>query len=203
MTAFKPMPEFALGPDIPESGFVVTDLGGGAYGVTQGMVNTMFLETKKGVVLVDAPPALGGDNLLAAIESVTPKPLTHLIYSHSHADHIGAAHQLNRDGLQIIGHELTGRFIEEANDDRPLPNVTFSGPHKALDIDGTRFTLDYTGDWHQAGNLFIHIPELRTMAAIDSFSVKNPPFFRLVFSPTCPHTSRPWISCWSTTSTPS
>lgn len=81
--------------------------------------------------------------------------------------------------------------------------MTFSGPHKALDIDGTRFTLDYTGDWHQAGNLFIHIPELRTMAAIDSFSVKNPPFFRLVFSPTCPHTSRPWISCWSTTSTPS
>ncbi|MFF2936528.1 hypothetical protein [Streptomyces mirabilis] len=61
MTAFKPMPDFALGPDIPESGFVVTDLGGGAYGVTQGMVNTMFLETKKGVVLVDAPPALGGD----------------------------------------------------------------------------------------------------------------------------------------------
>lgn len=183
MTAFKPMPEFALGPDIPESGFVVTDLGGGAYGVTQGMVNTMFLETKKGVVLVDAPQALGGDNLLAAIEAVTPKPLTHLIYSHSHADHIGAAHQLNRDGLQIIGHELTGRFIEEAHDDRrPLPNVTFSGPHKALDIDGTRFTLDYTGDWHQAGNLFIHVPELRTMAAIDSFSVKNPPFFRLVFS---------------------
>ncbi|MFJ9480631.1 MBL fold metallo-hydrolase [Streptomyces mirabilis] len=183
MTAFKPMPDFALGPDIPESGFVVTDLGGGAYGVTQGMVNTMFLETKKGVVLVDAPPALGGDNLLAAIESVTPKPLTHLIYSHSHADHIGAAHQLDRDGLQIIGHELTGRFIEEAHDDRrPLPNVTFSGPHKALDIDGTRFTLDYTGDWHQAGNLFIQVPELRAMAAIDSFSVKNPPFFRLVFS---------------------
>ncbi|MGW7046327.1 MBL fold metallo-hydrolase [Streptomyces avermitilis] len=183
MTAFKPMPEFALGPDIPESGFVVTDLGGGAYGVTQGMLNTMFLETKKGVVLVDAPPALGGDHLLAAIESVTPKPLTHLIYSHAHADHIGAAHQLNRDGLQIIAHELTGQFIEEAHDDRrPLPNVTFSGPHKALDIDGTRFVLDYTGDWHQAGNLFIHVPERKLFAAMDSFTPKNPPFFRLVFS---------------------
>ncbi|WP_351235313.1 MBL fold metallo-hydrolase [Streptomyces sp. NPDC002133] len=183
MTTFKPMPEFALGPDIPESGFVVTDLGEGAYGVTQGMINTMFLETKKGVVLVDTPPVLG-DVLLAAIESVTSKPLTHLIYSHSHADHTGAAHLLNRDGLQIIAHELTGQFIKEAHNDnrRPLPNVTFSGPHKELDIDGTRFVLDYTGDWHQAGNLFIHVPERKLLTAIDSFSVKNPPFFRLVFS---------------------
>ncbi|MFF7187388.1 MBL fold metallo-hydrolase [Streptomyces sp. NPDC008222] len=137
MTEFKPMPEFALGPEIPESGFVVNDLGGGAYGVTQGVINTMFLETKNGVVLLDAPPA-PGDALLPAIESITSKPLTHLIYSHAHADHIGAAHLVNRDGLQIIAHDLTGQFMEEAHDDRrPLPNVTFSGPHKALDIDGT------------------------------------------------------------------
>lgn len=181
MSAFKPMPEFALGPDIPEAGFVVTDLGG-AYGVTQGMINTMFLETKNGVVLVDAPPELG-DKLLPAIESVTSKPLTHLIYSHAHADHTGAAHLLNRDGLKIIAHEVTGRIIEKAHDDRrPLPNVTFGGPHKELDIDGTRFVLDYTGDWHQAGNLFIHVPERKLLAAIDTFTVKNAPFFRLGFS---------------------
>ncbi|WP_238009538.1 MBL fold metallo-hydrolase [Dactylosporangium sp. AC04546] len=182
MIALKAMPEFALGPDIPESGFVVTDLGDGAYGVTQGMVNTMFLEARNGVLLVDAPLHLGGDKLLAAIESVTSKPLTHLIYSHAHADHLGAAHQLKRNGLQIIAHERTGQFIEAAHDyRRPPPNVTFSGPHKALDIDGTRFVLDYTGDWHMAGNLFIHVPERRLFAAIDSFT-PNPPFFRLVFS---------------------
>ncbi|MET7851686.1 MBL fold metallo-hydrolase [Streptomyces avermitilis] len=182
MTEFAPVPDFAQGPEIPESGFVVTDLGGGVHGVTQGMVNTMFLVTRKGVVLVDAPPALG-DTLPAAIGEVTAKPVTHLIYSHAHADHIGAAHLLDQRGLKIISHELTGEFIKEAQDDRrPLPTETFSGRRKELDIDGVRFVLDYTGDWHQAGNLFIHLPEQKTMAAIDSFSVKNAPFFRLVFS---------------------
>ncbi|MGW3564380.1 hypothetical protein ACWDSL_10875 [Streptomyces sp. NPDC000941] len=57
MTTFAPVPDFALGPEIPESGYVVTDLGGGVHGITQGMVNTMFLVTKNGVVLVDAPLA--------------------------------------------------------------------------------------------------------------------------------------------------
>lgn len=59
MTEFAPVPDFALGPDIPESGYVVQDLGGGAHFVTQGMINTMFVETKNGVVLVDASPFLG------------------------------------------------------------------------------------------------------------------------------------------------
>ncbi|MEU9149809.1 MBL fold metallo-hydrolase [Streptomyces sp. NPDC048417] len=183
MTEFAPVPDFALGPDIPESGYVVQDLGGGAHFVTQGMINTMFVETKSGVVLVDASPFLG-DRLLEAIESVTPKPVTHLIYSHAHADHIGAAHLLKRDGLKIISHEITGEFIKEVkNDDRrPLPTETFSGRRKEMDIDGVRFVLDYTGDWHQAGNLFIHLPELKLMGAMDSFSPKSAPFFRLYFS---------------------
>lgn len=183
MTEFAPVPDFALGPDIPESGYVVQDLGGGAHFVTQGMINTMFVETKNGVVLVDASPFLG-DKLLEAIESVTPKPVTHLIYSHAHADHIGAAHLLKRDGMKIISHEITGEFIKEVkNDDRrPLPTETFSGRRKEMDIDGVRFVLDYTGDWHQAYNLFIHLPELKLMGAMDSFTPKNAPFFRLYFS---------------------
>ncbi|MFC5001097.1 MBL fold metallo-hydrolase [Dactylosporangium cerinum] len=183
MTEFAPVPDFALGPDIPKSGYVVTDLGGDAYFVTQGMINTMFLVTKKGVVLVDASPFLA-DKLLAAIEEVTPKPVTHLIYSHAHADHIGAAHLLNREGLKIISHEITGEFIKQAKHDdrRPMPTETFSGRRKEMDIDGVRFVLDYTGDWHQAGNLFIHLREQKILAAMDSFAPKSAPFFRLYFS---------------------
>ncbi|MEV6591868.1 MBL fold metallo-hydrolase [Streptomyces acidicola] len=204
MTKFAPVPDFALGPDIPGSGYVVEDLGGGAHFVTQGLINTMFVETNNGVVLVDASPFLG-DKLLEAIESVTPKPVTHLIYSHAHADHIGAAHLLKRDGLKIISHEITGEFIKDVkNDDRrPLPTETFSGRRKETNIDGVRFVLDYTGDWHQAGNLFIHLPELKLMGAMDSFTPKSAPSSACTSPHTCPRTSTPWTSCWSTTTRPS
>ncbi|MFI9274153.1 MBL fold metallo-hydrolase [Kitasatospora sp. NPDC052896] len=186
MAEFAPVPDFALGPEIPESGYHVTELGGGAYGITSGMVNTMFLVTRKGVVVVDAPPDLG-EALLVGIGEVTPKPITHLIYSHAHADHIGSAHLLARDGLRIIAHELTARFIQEARDDRrPLPNETFPGGRKELSVDGERIILEYTGDWHQPGNLFIHLPEQKVLTAIDSFTVRNAPFFRLLFTPHVP-----------------
>jgi glyoxylase-like metal-dependent hydrolase (beta-lactamase superfamily II) len=186
MRKFAPVPEFARGPDIPDAGYRVTELGGGAYGITSGLVNTMFLVTKHGVVVVDAPPDLGG-KLLTGIEEVTPKPVTHLIYSHAHADHIGSARLLARDGLKIVAHELTARFIREANDtSRPLPGETFSGTRSELSVGGQRLVLEYTGDWHQAGNLFIHLPEQKILTAIDSFTVKNAPFFRLLFSARVP-----------------
>ncbi|GAA1512720.1 MBL fold metallo-hydrolase [Dactylosporangium maewongense] len=186
MTVFAPVPAFARGPDIPGAGYLVTELGGGAYFITSGTVNTMFLETRNGVVLVDAPTDLG-ERLLAGIGEVTPKPVTHLIYSHAHADHIGSAHLLARADLQIVAHEFTGRFIQHAHDDRrPLPTEAFNGPRHDLTIDGERLVLEYTGDWHQPGNLFIHLPQRRILTAIDSFTVKNAPFFRLLFSPNVP-----------------
>jgi glyoxylase-like metal-dependent hydrolase (beta-lactamase superfamily II) len=186
MTRFAPVPEFARGPEIPDGSYLVTELGGGVYGITSGMVNTMFVVTSRGVVVVDAPPDLDS-NLLAGIEQVSPKPVTHLIYSHAHADHIGSAHLVARDGVKIVAHELTAKFIKEANDERrPMPTETFGGPRNELTIDGVRFVLDYTGNWHQPGNLFIHLPEQKILAAIDTFTVKNAPFFRLLFAPHVP-----------------
>jgi hypothetical protein len=39
MTRFAPVPDVAVGPEIPESGYRVTELGGGADGITSGLVN--------------------------------------------------------------------------------------------------------------------------------------------------------------------
>ena len=50
----------------------------------------MFMVTDEGVIAIDAPPTLGA-NYLKAIAEVTDKPTTHVIYSHAHMDHIGAA----------------------------------------------------------------------------------------------------------------
>ena len=50
----------------------------------------MFMVTDKGVVAVDAPATIG-NNYLKAIAEVTTKPVTYVIYSHAHIDHIGAA----------------------------------------------------------------------------------------------------------------
>ncbi len=86
-----PIPEGAMGPEIPQDkGYVVEEIGRGLYWVTDGSYQIMFLTTGEGVIVVDAPPSMV-DKILAAIAEVTDEPITYVIYSHAHADHIGGA----------------------------------------------------------------------------------------------------------------
>ena len=94
-----PVPAAAMGPVIPQDkGYLVEDLGDGLYWVTEGAYQVMFLTTGEGVNAVDAPPSIG-DRYLKAIAEVTDEPVTHVIYSHSHADHIAAAGMFPADAV--------------------------------------------------------------------------------------------------------
>src|SRR4029078_11672017 len=89
--AAAPLPEAAKGVPIPpDKGYSVKEISDGLYWVTEGAYVSMFLTTGKGVIVVDAPPSFG-DKMLKAIAEVTKEPITYVIYSHSHADHIGGA----------------------------------------------------------------------------------------------------------------
>ena len=86
-----PLPGTAAGVPIdPAKGYFVEEINDGVYWVTEGTYQVMFVTTGEGVIVADAPPSIGA-NILNAIAEVTDEPITHVIYSHSHADHISAA----------------------------------------------------------------------------------------------------------------
>jgi glyoxylase-like metal-dependent hydrolase (beta-lactamase superfamily II) len=90
MRTAAPIPETAMGPQVDYAkGYLVEEIRGGLYWVTDGAYNTMFLITGQEVIAVDAPPSIG-ENYLKAIAEVTEEPVTHVIYSHIHSDHVGS-----------------------------------------------------------------------------------------------------------------
>ena len=107
-----PLPDAARGPAIPQDkGYLVEELGEGLYWITEGMYQTFFLTTGEGVVVVDAPPSLA-QHILKAVSEVTDEPITHLVYSHSHADHIDGAGAFP-EGLTVIAHEETAERLRK------------------------------------------------------------------------------------------
>lgn len=176
LSDYRPIPADAYGtlflPDRLAKGYHVEEINDGAYYVTSGAYDTMFVRTGNGVVVVDAPPLLG-ENLLRAIKEVTDEPVTHLIYSHYHSDHIGAA-GIFGDGLTVISHDYTREMIQRWPDlggkrGLPVPTHTFS-TSETLDVNGVTFQLDYKGVNHTPGNIFIYAPQQKALAAIDIIS---------------------------------
>jgi hypothetical protein len=68
--AFAPIPPGALGPSLNSDGYFVGNIHGDLYWVTDSVYKAIFLTTREGVVLVDAPPTIG-HNLLRAVNAVT------------------------------------------------------------------------------------------------------------------------------------
>jgi len=161
-----PIPPTGRGPTVDQSkGYFVEEIGDGLYWATDGTYQVMFLTTGVGVILVDAPPSLG-EKLLTAIREVTAEPLTHLVYSHSHVDHIGAAGMLP-SGLTIVAHEATAEQLRRANDPRrPLPTVTFTDNY-LLQVGRQRLELSYSGPAHEPGNIYIYAPSQRALMVVD------------------------------------
>ncbi len=163
---FAPMPDAAAGPVIDQAvGYVVEELGRGLYLVNDGLYQMMFLTTGEGVIAVDAPPNLG-QKILPAIASVTDEPITHVIYSHTHADHIGAAAIYPGDATIIAHEDATAHLVAKGDPNRPVPTESFSDT-MTLTVGSQTLQLDYRGVNHLAGNIYIYAPEQKVLMLVD------------------------------------
>jgi glyoxylase-like metal-dependent hydrolase (beta-lactamase superfamily II) len=160
------VPASAQGPAIdPAKGYRVQDLGKGLYMITDNAIQSMFLVYDRGVVVIDAPQNLAG-YIPKAIAEISDKPITHLIYSHSHADHIGGAKALGGHPI-VSAHEETLRLLKrDADPNRPLPTVTFSDKY-TLRVGNQVLELSYHGNAHEPGNIFIYAPAQRVLMVVD------------------------------------
>jgi glyoxylase-like metal-dependent hydrolase (beta-lactamase superfamily II) len=186
---YAPVPQSALGPALNEQGYYVGRVERNLYWVTDGTYQSAFLVTDDGVVLFDAPPTIG-HNLRRAVDEIAategaPNKVTHLVYSHHHADHAGAAN-LFGDNVIRIGHEDTRRLLLRDNDPtRPAPDVTYQD-HYTLNVGGERVELIFHGPNHSPDNIFIHFPDHDALMLIDIVNPGWVPIYNLNLSEDVP-----------------
>src|SRR5882724_6758309 len=167
---YAPIPPSALGPAVNAQGYFAGRVEKNLYWVTDGTYQAAFQTTRDGVVLFDAPPSIG-HNLQRAIDEVASangvsNTVTHIVYSHHHADHLGASSLFGRDVVRV-GHAETKVLLARDNDPaRPVPDVTFE-TRRTLHVGGERIDLAYHGTNHTPDNIYIHFPDHDTLMLVD------------------------------------
>lgn len=163
---FAPIPTSAMGPAVSSPfGYRIQSFGKGAYMVTDNIYQAMFLVSTKSVIVIDAPPTIG-KNLLFAIGNTTHLPISHVVYSHAHADHIGAAYLYGCD-VTIIAHKMTSELLALSPDkNRPTPNITFEDKFDLV-VGNQTLNLSYLGPNHEPGNIFIYAPSQKVLMLVD------------------------------------
>jgi glyoxylase-like metal-dependent hydrolase (beta-lactamase superfamily II) len=149
--------------------------------------NTAVWITERGVVLVDTMNPGYGSELLSQIRSVTDKPVTTIINTHTHFDHTGS----NVDfpvNVDFIAHERTKADLSQptcapvTNCDAfkgekaaYLPKRTFKD-RMTLFSGKDRLELYYFGLGHTNGDAWIVFPAVHAVHTGDMFQRKNMPF---------------------------
>ena len=193
-----PIPATAQGLQ-PATGktYIAESIGDDLWWIGNGAYMVMLMAGPDGVALVDAPPSMDGMLVEAVAELTGGRSVTHLIYSHHHGDHIGAAARFSEATI-VAQAETTallarGEPCEDCIDDpdpRPRPTVTFSESYH-LDLgDGQVLDLRYHGPNHSRGNIVIHAPNHRALMVVDVVYPGYVPFDLLAVSSDIPG----WVS---------
>ncbi|MFI7068120.1 MBL fold metallo-hydrolase [Kribbella sp. NPDC050124] len=92
--------------------------------------------------------------------------MTDIVYSHHHADHVGASSLFGKR-VTRLGHAENRRLLARDNDPtRPVPDVTFDS-RRILRVGGERIELAYHGTNHTPDNIYIHFPDNDTLMLVD------------------------------------
>jgi glyoxylase-like metal-dependent hydrolase (beta-lactamase superfamily II) len=176
-----PIPDGARGPHVPDTGYLVEEVAGGVYWITDGGYQNAFIVGEDSVVAIDAPPSIGGGNVIRAIRDVTDKPISHVIYTHYHGDHIGNADVYPSDVIRI-GQADTARYLQRFQDPKRPPLDRVFEERERLEVGGQTIDLIYRGPNHAPGNIFVHIPQHKVMMCVDLFYPGWVPFANIAMS---------------------
>ena len=162
------------------------------YLLKGGGGNASAFVTDTGVVLVDTKNPGWGQPLLDAIGSVTSNPVTMIINTHTHGDHVSGNVEF-AENIEIVAHENTEtnmremrqnsstapsatppRNIFRENSGRGMPTQTFTD-RMTIGSGSDRIELYYFGRAHTNGDAMVMFPAHRVMHIADAFPAMDMP----------------------------
>jgi cyclase len=136
--------------------------------------------TNNGIVLVDTKLAGWGQTFLERVKSISSKPVTTIINTHTHGDHTGSNEGFPAT-VDIVAHEntranMTRMDAFKGEKAQFLPKRTFADK---LTVGGGKDRVDlyYFGPGHTNGDIFVVYTALRVLQTGDMFAWKDAPGF--------------------------
>jgi cyclase len=150
------------------------------YVITGGGGNTAAFITEKGVVIVDTKLPGNGPGILEKVKSVTPKPVTMVINTHTHGDHVGSNSAFTGT-VEFVAHENCKTSMEQMpafkteEGKKFLPGKTYQDKLSVLS-GSEKIDLYHFGPGHTSGDTLVVFTALKVMHTGDLFPGKAAPF---------------------------
>jgi cyclase len=174
LAAVKAQPPDANAPKVVEVEKVKDNL----YVLRGGGGNTAVFVTADGVTVVDAKNPGWGKPILDKVKELTPKPITTLINTHTHGDHVSGNVEFPAT-VDVVTQENTKANMEKMdifkqNNNRGMAKRTFKDK-MTIGKGADQIDLYYFGPGHTNGDAWVVFPAHRIVHSGDLFANKGVP----------------------------
>ena len=140
--------------------------------------NTAVFITADGITVVDSKNPGWGQPILDEIKKLSAKPVTLLINTHTHGDHVSGNVEFPAS-VDVVVQANTKANMEKMkifadNDNRGMAKRTFTD-RMTIGKGADQIDLYYFGPGHTNGDAFVVFPALKTMHSGDIFAGKGLP----------------------------
>jgi len=138
----------------------MVEIAKGVYSYSPGdHLYSMFVVTPDGVLAIESMNTPHAKGMLAAIRSVTDKPVRFLFHSHNHWDHASGGQVFRDAGAQTVAHAEAAAWMKaNPNPDMVPPSETWRGARKDVTVGGVTLELHYLGMNHGLGMTVFLLP---------------------------------------------
>lgn len=157
------------GTDSQQIALSTEEIGAGVYLFRYGAYRSLFVVGESTVIVTDPLNADAAQHYRQAIREITPAPVTHVIYSHSHWDRIAGGQVFKDEGAEFLMQNRCAGRLAEVSARTPLsspaivaPDRTFEGP-LVLGEGKQRLGLYDFGPSHDKCLVVIHIPAINAL----------------------------------------
>ncbi len=172
---------FALAQGQPQ-GLTTHKLKDNVYWIEGGGGNTGVIIGNTGVIIVDAKTtAMAGQQIIDEVKKITPKPITHVLLTHSDGDHVNGLASFPK-GLTIVAEEGCAKEMQDsvkaggrgAAPADHLPTMVIMKSPDNVTFDGVKIRLLHWVPAHTSGDMVVYLPTEKIVFTGDIIAANRP-----------------------------
>jgi glyoxylase-like metal-dependent hydrolase (beta-lactamase superfamily II) len=138
-----------------------------------------------GVIVIDDQFAALTPKIVAAIRTISKKPIEYLVNTHYHGDHTGGNANMHKEGATIIAHDNVRQRLETTpardgsmRSEAALPVITFNDKMN-VHINGEKVAIFHVDQAHTDGDALLYFTKSNVLHTGDLFFNKRYPYIDL------------------------
>lgn len=155
----------------------MTEIADGVYHFENFGYSSLVVVGDDGVLVTDTAFVPRAEAMKAEIAKVTDAPVTHVVFSHEHYDHIGGSEVF--EDAQIVCHDAC-KYVTEMSPMFPFPDIDIEYEDElTIDLGGITVDLLHPAAGDGVGTTVAHVPSADVVFSADMYEPReftNPAF---------------------------